>query len=222
MDLPVVGTVSSGYGWDLRGRFDDYTGHVPMTGKTFLDVGTASGFLSFEAEKRGAIVTSFDAESDHQIQYVPGSERDCMAELQGRRNSYWFSHRALNSKAVVRYGDIYCLGQLLPPYEIVFMGQILVHLRDPLEALHQASLIASETLIISEGSFESDRPTAVLVGGRAIPYAWWHLSNRIYHDWLGLLGFDVINETKSQYRCLAGGPMNEMVEVWTFVAKRRT
>ena len=40
--------------WDLRNRFDDYVGHVDLSGKRVLDIGTASGFLTWEAERRGA------------------------------------------------------------------------------------------------------------------------------------------------------------------------
>jgi hypothetical protein len=51
MDLPEFGLVPAH--WDLRGRFDDYVGGVGVAGKSVLDIGTATGFLSFEAEKLG-------------------------------------------------------------------------------------------------------------------------------------------------------------------------
>jgi predicted nucleic acid-binding Zn ribbon protein len=62
------------------------------------------------------------------------------------------------------YGDIYHLAAAEPPCDVVLIGQILVHLRDPLEALRQASLVARETLVITEGSFEADQPLAVFLG----------------------------------------------------------
>ena len=52
LDLPGIGTVEGQ--WDLRGRFDDYIGGVDLQDKTVLDVGAGNGFLTFEAEKRGA------------------------------------------------------------------------------------------------------------------------------------------------------------------------
>ena len=59
MDLPGLGVVPGQ--WDLRGRFEEYTGGVEFEGKSVLDVGTATGFLSFEAEHKGAArVVSFD------------------------------------------------------------------------------------------------------------------------------------------------------------------
>ena len=100
------------------------------------------------------------------------------------------------------------------------VGQIFVHLRDPLEALHQASLVATTHLIITEGSFTSERPMAVFYGDRYRPYAWWHLSDSMYKQWLGLLGFDIISITPGKYRC--NYPVdNGTEELWTYVAKRR-
>src|SRR5213078_133228 len=74
MDLPEVGIVNHPGSWDLRGRFDEYIGHTPVAGKTLLDVGTASGFLTFEAERRGATVTSFDVSSGDVIHLDPGND----------------------------------------------------------------------------------------------------------------------------------------------------
>src|ERR1044072_3997628 len=59
MELPEFGLVPAH--WDLRGRFDEYIGGVHVAGKSVIDIGAATGFLSFEAEKRGAArVLSFD------------------------------------------------------------------------------------------------------------------------------------------------------------------
>src|SRR4051794_19911111 len=57
--------------WDMRGKFDEYIGHVSLAGKRVIDFGTASGFLSFEAEKRGADVVSFDADSTGRYTRLP-------------------------------------------------------------------------------------------------------------------------------------------------------
>ena len=74
IDLPGIGSVKGE--WDLRGKFDEYIGSIDVSGKTVLDVGTASGFLTFEAEKRGATVFSFDADGPERIQMVPPSLMD--------------------------------------------------------------------------------------------------------------------------------------------------
>src|SRR5690349_2280017 len=70
MDLPVFGVVRGA--WDLRGRFDDYIGGVTVENKSVLDIGTATGFLSFEAEKHGAArVVSFDMSDARQQMFIP-------------------------------------------------------------------------------------------------------------------------------------------------------
>jgi hypothetical protein len=58
MDLPGIGQV--GDHWDLRPTIDEYLGRFDFRGKRALDVGAASGYLTFEMEKRGASVVSFD------------------------------------------------------------------------------------------------------------------------------------------------------------------
>ena len=91
------------------------------------------------------------------------------------RNSYRLAHHALNSKATPIYGDIYRMSELVPRCDVVFVAQILVHLRDPLGALHQASLAAKEYLIIVEGVAAepiTDIPIAHFLGAQA-PYTWW-------------------------------------------------
>ena len=45
MDVPGHGTIKGE--WDLRGRVDDYLGNFDFSGKRVLDVGAASGILSF-------------------------------------------------------------------------------------------------------------------------------------------------------------------------------
>jgi hypothetical protein len=218
IDLPGIGSIAGQ--WDLRGRFDDYVGNTDVRGKTFLDVGAAGGFLSFEAEKRGAVVTSFDADGPERYQYLPGHvplERDRFDRF---RRGYEFSHHQLTSKANLVLGDIYSLSERVPQHDVVLVGQILVHLRDPLSALWQASLAARDTLIITEGAFESDKPISVFLGDQTVYYAWWHLSDKLYVHWLDLLGFDVVTIARGGYTCLDDA-MPGQSELWTFVAKRR-
>ncbi len=106
MDLPGIGEV--GTGWDLRKTIDSYLGHFKFSGKRALDVGSASGYLSFEMEKRGATVVSFDMDSGSRWNIVPfASPQFDMTQFQkqnltGRErlvNGYWLAHRVLTSKA---------------------------------------------------------------------------------------------------------------------------
>ena len=115
MELPGRGVIE-GRDWDLRGRVDQYLGNIDFAGQRVLEVGPASGFLAFEMEKRGADVISVEVTDEHGWDFVPypdarleevfGPRRIVMQQL---KNSYWFSHAALQSKAKVYYGDAYNL-----------------------------------------------------------------------------------------------------------------
>ena len=161
MDIPGIGAVHGA--WDMRGKFKEYMGGLDVRGRTFLDVGTASGFLLFEAEKHGANVTGFDAESGAQFQVIPGrGAHDYSDGFRQMQNGFWLAHKAFKSRAKVIYGDIYRMSELVPKHDIVLVGQILVHLRDPLGAIQQASLVANDYLVITEGSFEITNPLRLI------------------------------------------------------------
>jgi SAM-dependent methyltransferase len=222
IDLPKIGTVNHHGSWDLRGRFDEYIGGVNVSGKTFLDVGCATGFLGFEAENRGAIVTSFDIAPGVNTHHSLNTDVVAKAKLNEQmRRGYWFAHKNLNSRARVIYGDAIRLSEQVLPSDIVMLGQILTHLRDPLEAVKQASLVAKETVIVCEGSFESPAPFARFTGGEfRDTNSWWHLSDALYREFFDLLGFEVVSATKGMYRCNHPAVAGD-AELWTFVAKRK-
>jgi hypothetical protein len=70
MELPGLGVIE-GRDWDLRGRVDEYLGNVDFAGKRVLEIGPASGFLTFEMEKRGAEVVSVEVTDEHGWDFVP-------------------------------------------------------------------------------------------------------------------------------------------------------
>ena len=217
MDIPGRGSVEGH--WDLRNRFDEYVGGISVKDRTLLDVGVASGFLTFEAEKRGATVTGFDAENFGQYQHIPTDDKpDHSFGFELMRNGYWLAHEANQSKSKVVYGDIYSMSEHAPKHDIVLIGQILVHLRDPIEVLRQASLLAKDFLIVSEGSYSSEQPTSVFLGSKTNWYSWWHLSDELYRRWFDILGFEMQSVTKSDYICTQ---TDNPGEIWTFVGRRK-
>src|SRR6476620_70147 len=64
MELPGRGLIE-GRDWDLRGRVDEYLGNVDFGGQRVLEIGPASGFLTFEMEKRSADVISVEVTDEH-------------------------------------------------------------------------------------------------------------------------------------------------------------
>jgi hypothetical protein len=62
VDLPNGNTINGP--WDLRDAESAYLGGVDVSGKRVLEIGPATGHLSFWMEKQGAEVVAFDAGYD--------------------------------------------------------------------------------------------------------------------------------------------------------------
>ncbi len=140
IDIPGYGTVEGQ--WDLRPGVEQYLGRFDFKGKRALDIGTASGFLTFHAERAGADVISFDLSEDWPWDIVPFSganlgEIDAARRAIMRRvnNGYWLCHRAFRSRAKVVYGAVYDIPEAIGPVDVAIYGSILLHLRDPFLAL---------------------------------------------------------------------------------------
>src|ERR1700722_19381468 len=70
MDIPGYGPVLNPL-WDLRGSESDYLGHVTLAGKRVLEIGPATGYLSFYMESQGAEVVSVELSPDVSWDVVP-------------------------------------------------------------------------------------------------------------------------------------------------------
>jgi ubiquinone/menaquinone biosynthesis C-methylase UbiE len=213
-NLPGVGEV--GEQWDLRSSIENYLGKFDFRGKRVLDVGTASGFMTFEMEKRGAEVVSFDMVDGNQWDLVPhaGKQKDlnqlrdtCSQCHQRLKNAYWFTHKRLNSKARVYYGDIYDLPGELGEFDCAIFGMILSHLRDPFQALYSASRLVKDTIIVTNQMMNSSDPVGHFLPTRqnGENAAWWGFSRGCLSQMLEVLGFSVKSATESKPLCLVKG-----------------
>ena len=63
MELPGHGVMTGD--WDLRRGVDEYLGNVSFAGQRVLEIGPASGFLTFEMEKRGADVVAVEVTTEN-------------------------------------------------------------------------------------------------------------------------------------------------------------
>ena len=228
MDLPD-GQFARG-NWDLRNSFEIYTGNVKFAGKRVLDVGTASGFLSFGAEKCGASeVVSFDSASFDMHAGIPVLEvrrrggSPIEFDFEGVRNAYWYAHRAYNSRAKCFYGDIYNLPDALGEFDIVIVGAILCHLRDPLGALISIARRCQHTLIITEPIIDARQPFMMFHGrpGSGGPHnTWWNLSAGLYETYLQILGLRIGHYAQNVYPWQDEGGRKLSVSLGTVVAER--
>jgi SAM-dependent methyltransferase len=236
MDLPGLGAVPGN--WDLRDRFEDYTGGVALAGARFLDIGTASGFLSFEAERRGAEVVSFDSAdraSHHHVPYrevrLEPARHDARAGAEGDdfdtlRNGYWLAHRLLGSRAQCFYGDVYHLPEALGAFDVVMVGQILGHLRDPLGALTSIAARCRGRLVITDSFYPSDQPVAWFHGNAAMPVSpirnvlWWQMSPVLVRNFLQILGLETVAFATHNYAFGPPGAPKNTMPLSTLVAAR--
>jgi len=212
MSLPGFGEVKGH--WDLRGRFDDYIGGVDIKNKSVIDIGTATGFLSFEAEKEGAArVVSFDIAEARQQSFLPFKDklpfRDAdawaqkyNAEIEQWRNAYWLCHRLLGSKASVYYGSIYELPTKLGQFDVAIIGSVLEHLSDPVNALASVARLTRETVVVVSPLVESDDRIAYFAGDAGRPendFTWWTYTTGLYREIFKMLGFNTARISKAEY-----------------------
>ena len=155
IDLPDYGTVSGI--WDIRSHVDRYIGGVDVRGKRILEMGTASGFLGIEMERRGAEVIGYDLSDDHDWDLVPfnGSPSVSLAawskaHIRMLNNSWWLVHRACQSSARIVYGTAYEVPEEIGPVDMATFGCLLLHLRDPFQALASAARLVRDTIVVTE------------------------------------------------------------------------
>ena len=212
VELPGLGVVHGQ--WDLRGKFDEYIGGVLVEGKSVLDVGTATGFLSFEAERRGASrVVSFDMSDVRQQTLLPFKDKlyyqNCErwaelygAEMERWKDSYWLCHRLLGSHAEVVYGSVYEVPPALGRFDVVVVGSVLEHLSDQVSALASIARVTGETMVVVTPLLETEERVArfePLASNPDYDYTWWTYSLGVYREVFKMLGFRVERVTSGEY-----------------------
>lgn len=227
MEVPGEGVV--GGDWDLRGNEDAYLGHVPFVGRRVLEIGPASGFLTFEMESRGASVVAVELGPDAEWDIVPYPELDLGAIREERRqimerlrNGFWWAHERRGSRAKVHYGDVYALPDELGHFDVAIMAAVLRHTRDPLRIIEGCARHA-ESLVITEIHLpELDgAPVASFLPSRESPTwdTWWEFSPDLFVRFLGVLGFDQFTVTHHDQRFFAGD-VEHRIPFFTVVAQR--
>jgi SAM-dependent methyltransferase len=207
MDVPGHGVVAGE--WDLRDGVDDYLGHEDVAGKRVLEIGTASGFLCFEMERRGADVVAYDLSAAQSWDVVPYAALDDSHERSQRREhitrlnkSWWFNHRALGSRSRVVYGTVYAIPPSIGAIDLCTFGAILLHVRDPFLALQNAAALRPATIVVTELA-QRRSPLSVLSrpSARRSPLflpnaakgeprdAWWSFTPESIANMLAVLGY---------------------------------
>jgi len=215
MDIPGVGTIPGfeGGNWDLRPHLNDLLGDVDFKGKRVLEIGPASGLLTFEMERRGAQVVSIEIPSNHKYDVVPypGIQGDRQAGVDSAwiylTNSYWFAHEKSKSTAQVVYAGAYDLDKIdIGEFDISIMSNMLLHNRDPLKIMENCARITKDQCIvidIVEHALESSewplmkfQPNPTAAPGQEDWNQWWRLSTHFVKNYLQVMGFGSFKTTK--------------------------
>lgn len=146
--------------WDLRQEVDNYLGRVELAGKCVLELGPASGFLTFHMENLGARVTCIELSLENDRwdavrlcdrDWVSNEEKHRSENLRGVQNAFWFAYEAWGSKANVIYSAIDNLPRNLGErYDISLMGSVLLHLQNPFVAIQNMLVHTKETAVITD------------------------------------------------------------------------
>jgi SAM-dependent methyltransferase len=143
--------------WDLRDRELDYLGGSDLQGHRILELGPASGYLTFHMEDLGAEVVGFDAGFDVPVDILPVDGVDAreardstMRYIARVQDSWWFLHDHYHSSAKMAYGNIYSLPGDLGTFDVAIFGCILLHLRDPWTAMAEAARRTAHRIIVTD------------------------------------------------------------------------
>lgn len=167
-----------------------------LEGLRCLDIGTADGFWAFEMEKRGAAeVVTLDLSRTEALDWPPAKGAVPHGELM-HPVRFWLAHEALGSSVIYREGSIYDLAaEEHGRFDFVFIGSMLLHLRDPVRALDAVRGVTAGRLLLNEAispwaTVTAPRvPMAALIG--LSDPTWWVPNPEGLRRMLMTAGFDV-------------------------------
>jgi hypothetical protein len=223
-DIPGYGHVDGD--WDLRGNEQAYLGNVNFAGKRVLEVGTASGYLCFWMEQQGAEVVAYDLSPQQNWDIIPFTQYDYQAHQADFRkgigqinDGFWLIHAAMKSNAKVVYGSVYDIPLAIGAVDISTFGSILLHVRDPFQALHKASLLTRERIIVTELNPRWRKQNAMYfqpdVKTLTSKDTWWMLPPKVIISFLGVLGFEDTSVTYHKQLSHSG-----KINMYTVVGRR--
>ncbi len=214
--------------YDIRSSLASFGFPDDMRGMQVLDIGSATGFFAFEFARRGARVVSVELPSLYDLDRFPGQGIDqtldkigamivprSMSEMRGYVRKYTadelyfyllkgpfdFCRKLLNAPVERCLSTVYELSEakLGTSFDLVFMGDILVHTLNPLQALAAVAPLCRGTLVLSQviPGEPGDEPAMRYVGGDtpgSDEVSWWVPNMACMIQILKKLGFASLTE----------------------------
>jgi SAM-dependent methyltransferase len=207
--------------YDYRDTIGTFGFPKDMRGMTVLDVGSATGFFAFEFERRGAQVVSLELPSLEALDRFPGQslesvlvkiDRMMFPEEQHRGHSaadlyeyllegpFRFCAERLGSRVERCYSTVYDVSLPGRQFDLVFIGDVLVHTLYPLKALAALAPLCRGTLILAQTMPDGDKPAMDYVGGDDPAHddvSWWLPNKQCFTQILRKLGFAEVRQIGS-------------------------
>lgn len=213
-------------GYSVKGDYNigldigDYGFPSDMSGMKVLDIGTGAGWFSFFFEQAGAQVTTVDARgySDFDVygryKYPPIETEKQTPDRWDEAGqpiyhspvskAFWIMREALGSKVNFVNARVYEICPELfdnQQFDLVFMGALLLHLRDPIGALMAARSVCSGQLVATTRTMpeHDDNPFPFM----DLPFtsidkiSWWRPNKACFKHWLLAAGFSSVDVESS-------------------------
>jgi len=207
--------------WDLRGAEDAYLGSTAFAGTRVLEVGPASGYLTFHMERAGAEVVAFEAGFDVPVDLLPfhGSDMrpeqaSIMRHVDRVHNGWWYVHRDYGSAAKLVHGRVYEMPGDLGEFDVSVFGAVLLHLHDPFSALASAARRTRRRMVVTDLIQDSVEPpeSNVMRFSPLLAHEitnWWSIYPGAVVAMLTRLGFGNTQITYHQQRHHLGHKMDD-------------
>ncbi|HXA41980.1 MAG TPA: methyltransferase domain-containing protein [Candidatus Solibacter sp.] len=151
LELPG-GVVTPGE-FDHRQLVPNYGIPADLTGKRALDVGTFDGFWAFEFERRGAAVTAVDVPRASMFDF-PGPARQLLEQRGvdlGLGSGFRLAREAYGSRVERLEQAVYDIDPgRMGTFDLVHMGDLLLHLERPIEALRRLRSVTKGFALIAD------------------------------------------------------------------------
>ena len=186
-----------------------------LRGKRCLDVGTCDGFYALHMERQGASeVVAVDVPDFTALDYPPDIRHDptvdlSRKEMRGRHGGFPVLRDVLETKVEWRGCSVYDLSpDELGTFDVVVVGSLMLHLRDPVRALDAIRGVVRGSLVVAEyvhapTTLRSRRHPLFELRGEGLDFQWWLGNERGIRHLLKVGGFDV--EEVSRYFILRFG-----------------
>jgi len=194
------GVVTPGW-FDTRRALASVPFPASLAGKRCLDVATFDGFWAFEMERRGASETlAIDLLDIAEADWPVNTPREVLEAMSARKEGgvgFDVAHRVFGSSVERHELNVYDLDpERLGTFDFVFVGSLLIHLRDPVRALERVRSVCRGSLLVVDNIdpwlslVHPRRPVASLDGvGR--PW-WWKLNRAALTHMVEVAGFRVV------------------------------